>query len=729
MALLTRLQELEYYVHQVYAAGKRKPRTLLRRSERVLAEPLLTNFTHEEVADLVAIEQGFTSWGHLVEWHLNGPRANRDQWLMHQVMSGSVGVPESSTGLAYELVEASHFDLSATLSEASINQPIEPLQVPPLVYACCSAIGSSDATVRVRRRELVTRLLSLGADPNAGLKESFSIRGYLTCLGGAVGRARDPEIVRLLLDSGADSEDGPTLYEGGAVWEAVRHQDMACLKLLLEAEPPEWIVCHALTHSLQFLNLELTLSLLDAGADPNWDKTVYGMGGNALHEAIQCDCPPAFIQALVRHEARLDMTDEGGRTPIAIATALGRADLVQELIDQSADPTTVKPIEAWIGGCYSPDQNSSVASDLNAFTDYEPSYHDNLWVNDAVRRGEVDACRALLAQLDPNVIDYEGETPLHRTVQNGNHELVQLLLEAGAKVNSTNFEGDTVVETACRDTSFTGLRTLDLLADFAEADSFNELGHRLKPEDQHAFESAVDLMLDGDLNALTEIVEQYPYFNRARSVRPHRCTLMNYIGANGFEGERQRLPDNVVEVIDWLIAKGCDPNALCYTYRGGPGETTIGLFSSSGVVPSKQVSVEMIRAMVRGGAKTEPGIAIVFQLLDAKENGMLEEVLQSLDAESQEVRTAWIELCGLKEFDIVEQMLRFGMDINNTNHLNQTVLHFAALNGDKALVDWLLEHDARLDIVEDQFGGTAIGWAHAGGHPSLAEYLANSSSD
>ena len=77
---------------------------------------------------------------------------------------------------------------------------------------------------------LALKLLELGADPNAGTREAETVRGYRTVLGAAVGRARSAPLVRMLLAAGAEAADGPTLYEGCAMWEAVRFRDREAWK-------------------------------------------------------------------------------------------------------------------------------------------------------------------------------------------------------------------------------------------------------------------------------------------------------------------------------------------------------------------------------------------------------------------------------------------------------------------------------------------------------------------
>ena len=99
-----------------------------------------------------------------------------------------------------------------------------PAPGPPLLYLCHSHYGHTDPERRAARVKLLERLLDLGADPNAGTREGESVRGFRTALGAAIGQARNPDLAKALLDAGADIADGPTLYEGCAMWEAIRRQ-------------------------------------------------------------------------------------------------------------------------------------------------------------------------------------------------------------------------------------------------------------------------------------------------------------------------------------------------------------------------------------------------------------------------------------------------------------------------------------------------------------------------
>ena len=52
-----------------------------------------------------------------------------------------------------------------------------------------------------------------------------------------------------------------------------------------------------------------------------------------------------------------------------------------------------------------------------------------------------------------------------------------------------------------------------------------------------------------------------------------------------------------------------------------------------------------------------------------------------------------------------------------------TALHYAALNGHRPMVEWLIERGADVGIKDTKVGDTPAGWADYGGHPEIKEVL------
>ncbi len=52
-----------------------------------------------------------------------------------------------------------------------------------------------------------------------------------------------------------------------------------------------------------------------------------------------------------------------------------------------------------------------------------------------------------------------------------------------------------------------------------------------------------------------------------------------------------------------------------------------------------------------------------------------------------------------------------------------TGLHYAALNGHRTMIEFLLAHGADKTMTDTKVGSTAAGWAEHGKHPELLDLL------
>src|SRR5262249_51456187 len=114
---------------------------------------------------------------------------------------------------------------------------------------------------------------------------------------------------------------------------------------------------------------------------------------------------------------------------------------------------------------------------------------------------------------------------------------------------------------------------------------------------------AADAVVDGDLPRLAALLDREPRLVRARSRRDHRCTLLHYAAANGVEDERQRTPKSAPPVAELLLARGADPDAFALMSGGGPGQTALALAVTSTFPDQAGVMPDLVRALVRGGAR------------------------------------------------------------------------------------------------------------------------------
>jgi ankyrin repeat protein len=209
---------------------------------------------------------------------------------------------------------------------ADPSSPGGPRGWAPLLYVCHSCFASV---------ELARTLLDAGADPNASFVNEY---GRMSALYGAAGVNYDAELTRLLLECGANPDDGESLYH------ATEAESVACLELLLAhgATPSG---TNALAHALDGDSLDHVRVLLAAGADPN--------EGALVAHAVRRGRGPEFVRLLAEYGGDVDRlggeTWRGNvplRTPYQHARLRGKDELAELLAELGASPEAVPEDEA-----------------------------------------------------------------------------------------------------------------------------------------------------------------------------------------------------------------------------------------------------------------------------------------------------------------------------------------------------------------------------------------------
>jgi hypothetical protein len=303
-----------------------------------------------------------------------------------------------------------------------------PFGWPPLLYATYSRVESEDPAHDIVA--VVDVLLERGADANAGYLWDGLVPPFTAltgALGGGEGRqSRHPKwhvIATLLLDAGADANDGQGVYNRGL--GDVPVDDVDWLELLYargfgvgDGGPwhrrlaphhpaPADLVAEVLQHAA-VLNLpDRARLVLRNGADPN---------RAALH--------PIF----------------GGRTPFESALRNGNLDIAQMLADAGADQSTVDDVDRYIGAVMAgePSARGAERSLRQQALEREPAL-----VVDAARLGR-GAAVALLVELGWDVNARDRSTALHEAAWRGDAPLARQLLVLGADrtIRDTEFDGE-----------------------------------------------------------------------------------------------------------------------------------------------------------------------------------------------------------------------------------------------------------------------------------------------
>jgi ankyrin repeat protein len=285
------------------------------------------------------------------------------------------------------------------------NQPGGPRGWAQLLYVCHSVFADAGFA-----RELLER----GADPNATFTNEY---GEMSALYGAAGVVHDPELTRVLLEAGANPDDGESLYH------SVEADDPACLRLLLE-HGATTRGTNALAHALDYDRIEPVRMLLEAGADSN--------EGALLAHAVRRGRGPEFLQLLADHGAELDR--RGGETwrgEVPLRTAYEHAKLRNredsaEVLARLGASIDIDPADAVVAAVARGERPEEPLPDA-----LDPDQQEVLILG--ALGGNL---RTVVYLLGPSFSGVVGGSPegtlLHHAAWIGNAELVRELLELGA---------------------------------------------------------------------------------------------------------------------------------------------------------------------------------------------------------------------------------------------------------------------------------------------------------
>ena len=249
-------------------------------------------------------------------------------------------------------------------------------------------------------------------------------------------KAKQPKIVAILLENGADPEYISKLRYR-PIHLAVRHQQLESLHLLLKRGANTNVIDlwgYAPLHYVAFFPKEIDAVhyadvLLEWGANVN-QKIEAPVGKFAPLHIAAFNGHVDLVQSLLRHSATVDLEDGQGCTPLwcSINSAHESRDIVRGLIQGGAQPNR-----------------------LNRFkmVGYPPNLYFYTPLTLAIQKNKLEAAKILLENnAEPNQIDGNGETALVLAVNGENTAAIALLLGNGANPSTKNRLGDSPIDRA-----------------------------------------------------------------------------------------------------------------------------------------------------------------------------------------------------------------------------------------------------------------------------------------
>jgi ankyrin repeat protein len=354
-----------------------------------------------------------------------------------------------------------------------------------LTYLCFSKYLRLDRTRSKGFTAAAKALLDAGASANTGWTEKSHEPHpeWESAIYGAAGIAQHPEVTRLLLERGADPNDGETPYHVAETY------DNTVLKILVESgKLNDTSLTTLLLRKTDWHDFGGIKWLLEQGADPNrathWGRT-------AFHHAVLRDNGIEILEVLLEHGADptlvaerpdLRLRDGPGMSAVAMAARRGRGDLL-ELMERRSIPIELQGVERLIAACA---RNDSAKA--QAIAAAEPGLVRVLVVEggkpltEFAGVGNMDGVRQLLdLGVGVNALTEDGDpyfdvaknsTALHSAAWRAWPSTVKLLLERGAAVDALDAKGRTplmLAVRACVDSYWKHRRTPESVAALLKA--------------------------------------------------------------------------------------------------------------------------------------------------------------------------------------------------------------------------------------------------------------------
>jgi ankyrin repeat protein len=324
-----------------------------------------------------------------------------------------------------------------------VNRPGGPLRLPPLLAVAHSGLLRMDE-FRERLHRCARLLIADGADVNQRIHSRWppasldapDTRSPLSTLYGAAGANHDIALTRLLLDAGADPNDGESLYHS--------LENPECTRLLLE-RGARIAGSNAIYRSIDLEDDTALKLLLAHGGDPNEPARNAPLSdwGSPLLWAIYRR-RPRHARALLDAGADPSRDNPDGVSPYRVALRFGLTDIAA-LLRARIDVPDIPDDERFVAACARGDD-----AEARAIRNGRPDLPASLspaqlrLLPDMAAAGADDIVRLMVRLGWPIAVrggDWDASA-LNLAVFRGNAALTRFLLEHGSKWTEQQGFGD-----------------------------------------------------------------------------------------------------------------------------------------------------------------------------------------------------------------------------------------------------------------------------------------------
>lgn len=469
--------------------------------------------------------------------------------------------------------------------------------------------------------------------------------------------------------------------------------------------------------------------LLKIGANPNARCLD---GSTALHYAVQYGKIDS-VQHLIASKAGVNAQDSGGATPLAVACQLDRQEIAELLVETcdvnlpmmgNTTPLIFSVMRAkywWVNFLLEHGADHSCKTDkgMTAASYACLYFHSSIawllhkhgadfWQRDEHernlimltmtynKRGRFSMILFLLhLGIRCDLPDKEGSTPLLLACQDGDYELVDVLLKYGAKPMATR-DGDTPLGRAVKAEHYGMVKKFLSLPHTAQQLNdalITACSKGLRRIAETLADAGADTLYENH-NGLTPLIaacvhEQTIIIGWLVSGKKVPVNLVNKKGltALNYACFKERL-----RLIKFLKEMGADIN-----FNSPEHGTSLAIACNQGAV---QVATALLDAQVLVNLKGPYGMTPMMLCCLNNRKALLKLLIDreaNLNMVNDHRQTALILACEVGSFECAQLLLAHGADLSLRTNEGFTALHYAASHGHSLLVDLLIKWGASVE--------------------------------
>ncbi|MEM6322775.1 MAG: ankyrin repeat domain-containing protein [Pseudomonadota bacterium] len=435
-----------------FAAGSTEA---IKRVQAVM--PDIQALKHTDALHVIARELDFASWPKL-KFAADAAQMTREtrikrleqalyfgqHWVVDALLAETPDLAVAHFGLACALYRLDHVaqilatDPSAATREIAGRRPIVHLAFSQHLHGG----GDRDAMVAIAEA-----LFDHGADANDLYHHGGDPNAPLSALYGALGHANNMRLSKMLLERGADPNDGESLYHA----TELGHREG--LKLLLDhgAQPNG---TNALPRALDFNDHAAVKFLLSAGADVNEEIAPHPSGEapfvvTPLFQAIRRRCDAEMFELLLAAGAD-PYARHAGVSLYPFARACGHREAAAALLNAGSD-TTLRQAETVLAAAADDALRPGMSVDPSDLPDFLRMLPHTL-LGSTRDLGHIS--RLIDAGLEHDVPDEMGLPPVQIAGWEGLPDFVEYFLRRGVALTHRNEFGGDLLETIVHGSEF-----------------------------------------------------------------------------------------------------------------------------------------------------------------------------------------------------------------------------------------------------------------------------------